>query len=441
MPITLGAIIRVGVIAFAFTLCTHLPMSPQVKSRGVAEVYRDLSELIHGQPVSVVSSPELCSSGATSPPVDSAPQLIDWYFGQGRCELLYPPRPTSLVSPLAERQSKVVFRSAESRAKLFAILDELIQAVEGNQLSAQEKLIIHTTAWELAFSLDWFGLHDLEMERVLEPGVRRAVRLLRTTQFSPDELALLPATLKDLSQISSTPEIASDVESLLNHDSGIAEVVLPTELHADLHFGRFTPRVFLTLTRGADRAAFRRYVTQKETRYEDLRNLPLKFAGIKGILVLYFNVLTADLKIIPTDQVAFWYEYTFSDKTAFELPFNEAANRIQFISIAYVNKLGHRSALDTARPVYKQSDSKEMTRAGILDVKPVNPGERVNSRRAQCLRCHLNQIAAFDTHGPRRVAFSDPLTRSARDLLTPYFKNSIESKLGQWNQKYPLGQK
>jgi hypothetical protein len=219
------------------------------------------------------------------------------------------------------------------------------------------------------------------------------------------------------------------------------EVVLPTELHADLLFGRFTPRVFLTLTSGADRALFRQYVTDKNTRYEDLRNLPLNFGGLKGILVLYFNALNADLRIVPTEQVAFWYQYTFTEKTQFELPFNEAASRIRFLTIAYVNKLGHPGDADITGPVYRQTDQREMTRAGILDVKPVKEGERVNSMRAQCLRCHLNQIAAFDTHGPRRVAFADPLTRSGRDLLTPYFENSIESKLQQWSRKYLSAQR
>ena len=342
-------------LIFSCQLLLYPPdiLIPTAAPRRVAEIYRDLLVLMHGRSVSVIGSPELCS-GAIAPPLDSASKLNDWYFSTANCRLTYRPDFTAVVSPLSERSSKVQFRSVDSRMRLVSVLDEMIQAVQVSNISIQERLIIQTTAWELAFGLDWFGLNDAEMQRGLEPAIHRAVRLLKITPFSSDEAKRVPSTLGDLPRLAAAPEMASDVKSLLAHNPDIVEVTVPTELHADLLFGRFTARIFLTTTDPTSRVSFRQFVMEKNTQYKDLRDLPLKFAGIKAILVLYFNVLSSDLKIIPTEQVAFWHQYTFTEKTDLGLPFNEAANRIRFFTVAFENRLGRPSSADIAPITYKQ---------------------------------------------------------------------------------------
>ena len=47
------------------------------------------------------------------------------------------------------------------------------------------------------------------------------------------------------------------------------------------------------------------------TPYENLGRLPLEVPDVISVLLLYFNVLDSDLRILPTEQIAFWQQYSF----------------------------------------------------------------------------------------------------------------------------------
>lgn len=398
-------------------------------TRPFEEAERDLVAFLQGETVPVRASPALCKPKEEGPVNGRDLELQAWYFDDGGCTLAFPPRPDALVTSISEGGGKALFESPAALARLSALLDELRQEVSRAGLSAQQKLIVQSRAWEVTFGLRQSLEYHPEWELAGEASVRKALQLLEETRFSLRELAALPANLADLPRLAGAPEIESTVLALLRRDPGLVEVVPPSDLHADILLGRFTPRIFLTVADEASRERFRQFVTDPKTTYPELRKLPQSFPGVRGILVLYFNVFLDDGTIAPTEVVAFWQEYAFTDKVSFEMPFTEATKRIRFRVVEALRD-GSSGGLR-----YEVADQQRMARRIFLDVKPKIPGMPVTTLRAHCLSCHRNQIATFDTHGPRQVRFSLPLQRSGREILTPYYEQ-FETRLREWKRKY-----
>jgi hypothetical protein len=353
--------------------------------------------------------------------------------------LTYGPSLTSLMTTISERSARAVVDSPESRARLERLLQELGQLAAAGSLSLQQRLMVHTTAWEIVFGLQRIGEQNAGLAPSLRGAVDAGLRVLRATQFSPALVARLPSTLGQLPRLAGAPEIATTVDRLLRHDPELMEVLLPTELHADILVGRFTPRLFLTVTDKNHLARFNAYLADPATPYWTLKKLPATFPGLQAILVLYFNVLTPGLTVTPTEQVAFWQQYTFTGTTPSEVPFSEAIKNIHFLTIAFARTLraGPGSGDGTGALRYRKVEQDAMTRRGFLDVKPAVAGERVTSLRGHCLRCHMYQVATFDTHGAREVRFVPPLVKGGRDLLTPFFLENVETKLREWARSSP----
>jgi len=214
------------------------------------------------------------------------------------------------------------------------------------------------------------------------------------------------------------------------------EITPSSDLHADVLFGRFTPRIFLTVSNDSEREALRRYVQDPQTQYQDFANMPKKFADFQAILVLYFNVLTANFTITPTAEVAFLQEYHYSGAIADNSEFVDIARKIQFLTVAYQRNLNGGVSGSAETLLYKKLNQNEMARAGLLDVKPGVPGMKVTTLRASCLKCHSSEISVFQTRQKRKVDFAPPLVREWKELLTPYFKE-IDTKLKDGARKCP----
>lgn len=406
-------------MAAAIVLLGLVAASPP---RDLATVERNLSLLVQGEPVPVKASPDLCRSEGKPVPSHYVEGTEQWYFDAEACETAFPPQPGALITSIAERYSVVLLESPAARARLEALLSELLDRASRGGLTPERKLILHSTAWELVYSLKRFGRFNPEMQPKLRPALCSSLLLLQRTRFAPDEIGRLPSNLPQLARLADAPEIAPLVAAMIGGQAGILEVVPPTDLHAEALFGRFTPRVFLTVAAAGDHQQFTEFLQDPGTPYGELEMLAHRFGGLQAVLVLYFNVLTADYTILPTEQVAFWQQYTISGTISDSLSFAEVADRTRFLTIAAERTFdGGGESLR-----YRKVPESTMSRTNFLDVKPALPGEAVTTLRGLCLRCHNYRVSTFSTHDRRLVSFARPLARRGRDLLTSYFIDRYE---------------
>jgi hypothetical protein len=415
------------------------PADAQPARRSATALQKELMLLVQGETIAVAASPVLCQPGG-KPVGKYADNAEEWYFAKEGCRLTYPPKPAAVVSSVSEQGWKEWFLARPGApARLLALLQELQGLAASGSLSLQERLMVQSTAWEIAYGLQRFSKKDAELAAEIAPLRRETVRLLDMTLFTPDEVRKLPSTLADLPARAAAPEIAPAVKQILAHDPGIVEVWSPTELHADILFGRFVARLFLTVPSEEGRTKLARHLRDPKTSYDSLRNLPLEFADVRAILVLYFNVLARGFVIEPTEVVAFWQEYAFSGRTSFEHTLDEAAARVSFTSVACEYDL-EAAKRKGGRPadglVCRKLDQDGMARRAFLDIKPFIENDRVTSLRGHCLRCHQNQVATFDTHGRRGLEFLLPLERRGRAMLTPFYLEHVEPKLAEWARKF-----
>jgi hypothetical protein len=384
------------------------------------EAERQLLLLIQGEAISVKASPALCSQRQRAPHLSE--KGTDWYFGEAGCTLLYPPSANALVST-ATLGLKRLYDHPEVTARINTLLDELNAQAVKSQLMPARKLRIHTTAWEIGFSLERGIFHHPERSSALRPTLCKSLKLLEQTRFSNEDLRGLAANLSSLPALAETPSLDSTVAAILRRDPGFIEVFPPTDSHAEALLGRFTPRVFLTLTDEAQRPKLRQFLLHASA--EELVNLPQYFDGLRGILVLYFNVVTDDNKILPTDHVAFWQEYTFKEKVSSSFQFAEAAKLVDFMTI--VAERGGR--FPGQEFTYKRLESGSMALRGFVDTMPGVEGRSVTTLRGNCLSCHLYRVETFNTHARRKVEFLVPLERSSSDLLQYLTLRELSPKL------------
>lgn len=415
------------VLLGACLLVTTMPRATE--SRDVAVVYDELMIALEGEPVPVVGSPALCQPDGRRARAQDDPK--DWLFGRGDCQLTYPPKLTSLVTPLTEGGSRRFAEFSHIGSRVTDLLEELLETIPTSELPLDLKLWIHSTAWEIAFGLDRSLAHHPEWRSEVQPILDRAFRLLEATQFSEEEIEKLPNTLPDLPHSARAPELETTVRSLLEQSSRWVEILPPTDLHADLLLGRFNTRIFLTSKEPDERARLLTYLKESMWDYPELRNIPQRFGRVQAVLLMSFNVFDRRGRITPTPLVAFWLQYSFLRKTSYDLPFTESANAIDFLVIEYKRRQSTQRgpAFD-----YGKLDLSSMARTVFLNVKPTWSGADVITARAHCLRCHRFQVATFDTHSVREVDFGPPLARQGRETLTPFYSN-FEKKLHQWQKE------
>jgi hypothetical protein len=385
-------------------------IAAQDARRPLEAIERDLTRLAVGNPVLVPASPALCQPSAAAPRGASDEELKRWYLSEHGCELRALPRLEALVTPFQEDGGAIRFESPADLAHLNELLDELLLAVERGGLSPLRQLILHSTAWEVAFGLNAALSGRPDWQKTGRASMERSLRLLDRTRFSAATLEHLPATLADPVFKAQAPQIAETVLALLRHDPGVLEVVPPTDLHGEILRGRFMARIFITASDPAVREQLRALQGPRVTD-EEMRALPRRFAGVRAILALYFNVFRDDDTVVPTGVIAFWHEYSFSGK-AVEIPFAEAERRIRFLTIE-----GEKGTAD--EPLrYETADQNGMARSFFVDVTPTLPNTPVMTLRAHCLKCHIDEIATFATHGSRQVELTPPLVRAPHEVLT-----------------------
>ena len=344
-------------------------IAPRVAAQATAAddvgntMLRELLLLLMEKRIQVTGSADLCNTRVTE---SNNSKGRAWYFAAGGCERSHMPAPQRVVTSILEGIPGLTTASTAARSRIAAALGELRQRATRNVLSLQQRLAVHTLAWEIVQGFRRIQDIDPTKAQEIDAEHRAAIDLLRLTAFSEKQLDALPKTLPQLPNLASAPEISPLVKRL-NDESRVVELLMPAELHAELLFGRFTSRLFLTLESDDAAKLIRTRIAQTE--YRNLQNLPAALRGLTAVFVLYFNVLSDDFKIVPTEQVAFWQQYSFLDLADTSLSFEEQAMRIEFVSIEFERNF--ESSLTDERLIYRKRDQKEMAVQGALNIGPL----------------------------------------------------------------------
>ena len=113
------------------------------------------------------------------------------------------------------------------RATLASIRARLPEA------SAQERLVLHSTAWELAFALE-----APTVVAIAGPAAEQLrceiVSLLRDSSYTKEQAAALPSTLANLPAMAGGESIADLARRITARDPSVVELLPPPEAHARL---------------------------------------------------------------------------------------------------------------------------------------------------------------------------------------------------------------
>ena len=146
-----------------------------------------------------------------------------------------------------------------------------------------------------------------------------------------------------------------------------------------------------------------------------------------SVLLLYFNVLDSDLKIVPTDQIAFWQQYSFDGQLTLERDeMQQAEETVHFQSIRYQRNY------DSDEPRYAALAETAMSRTGFVDGMPSQMSAPATTLRGACIRCHRRVVSSFHPEEKREVRFTPPFEVSGRDLLTAAYTEGTEASFAKW---------
>jgi hypothetical protein len=395
--------------------------SPVSAATPLASEHRQLMDLIQGGTVMVAGSPALCQAAGARmiEPVPTDPREL--YFRTGACMLPFNTDYLGMVTRATQGLDRDLLDPGKVEALRAAIGAVRARLPEAN---AQERLVLHSTAWELAFALEaptvvaiaGPAAHQLRCE---------IVSLLRDSSYTKEQAAALPSTLASLPAMAGVDSIADLAKRITARDPSVVELVPPPEAHARLLHGRFTLRVFFT---GKTEEASRRVKEYLlETPYDNQGRLPLEAPDVVSVLLLYFNVLDGDLKIVPTDQVAFWQQYSFDGQLTLEREeMEQAEEKVHFESIRYQRNY------DTDEPRYAALAETAMSRTGFVDGMPSQMSAPATTLRGACIRCHRRVVSSFHPEEKREVRLTAPFEVSGRDLLTAAYEEGTEAKIATW---------
>ena len=376
-------------------------------------------ELVQGGTVMVAGSPALCRVAGRQL-LGPEPTLRDLYFRSGACMLPFPTDYLGVVTRGTQGLDRDLLDPGKTEA-LRSVLAS-IRARLG-EASVQERLMFHSTAWELA--------HAIEAPAAAGAGAELAalrceiLALLRASSYTPAEAAALPATLGRLADLAGAEEIADLASRIEAGDEQIVELLPPPEAHARLLHGRFTLRVLFTGGTPEARQRVRDFLLA--TSYDDAGKLALEVPDVVAVLLLYFNVLYSALRILPTAQIAFWQQYSFAGQLRLDRDeLEQAEETVRFLSIRYQRNY------ENDEPLYARLEESAMSRTGFVDGMPSQMSAPVTTLRGACIRCHRRVISSFHPEEKREVRFTRPLEVKGRDLLTPAYVSGTETLFQRW---------
>ena len=362
-------------------------------------------------------------NGAANPQQEQM-RLQRWYFGSNSCVLEYPSESHALVTRAthglleeAQNDPAKIERVTERIAALRTALDQAAPGAPGN--SVLDRVLIHSLAWELVAGLGQSGTSD-----AIKPLVCEASALLDASRPSPEQLATLEDPLPHLATAAEVPEIAPLIDRLLAKDPAILEVLPVSDSHTEALLGRFSPRIFLTGLDAEESEAIGKYL--RETPYELLGRLPLRFKNLEAVLLLYVNVLDDTGEIVPTNLLAFWQEYTFTGQISLATPdLPQAEEHVEFRTVRLLREPG------AIEPSYVVSPQNGMAHKSFVEAMPPRPGSPVTVLRGVCLKCHTKVVETFHPQAKRELEFTAPFERSTQQTLAPFVSERIAPALVQ----------
>ncbi len=431
-------------------------------------LHREILEILHGELRSdVVPSPYYCWRHGSGPQ-DLRMPAFDWYLGgKGACSAVYFPNLAAIHSPLSDKGEIVhFFFDDEKYRRLESNLNQLAALLEKRRLPLGDQFDLQMTVWELVAALqfrrdinaEWYpAISQPKVDRLLVP----ALKVLRGTLFTREQIAALPATLPSLAALSGERAIQPLAEKLIAGHDSIVEDLFPSQLHDAFSQGRLFSRVFLTLDDPAELKRFQEYLAKRaNTRlegfswqtspavpkdelvfdtYADLRHLPLQYSGVHTILVLFFNVLDTQYQVVPTRLVASWNELWWSSKLddAEDLRAADRAFRVRIVKYQKQLGLGVSPGREGADrfPSYRPVSEDAISRVVFTDANPVYPQTQVTTVRAQCLSCHATTVKTFSMH-QRKVGFVRPLSLRPEDLLGRETETRAGQSFREWSRRY-----
>lgn len=389
------------------------------ESPSVAATHAQLTQLLEGEPVVGKGTPILCSLRGSGP--QSVAITRESYFGAGACDVLMRPDPSAVITPFTDGAVQRFYDEPALREQLDELLVSLHDQIIHRPPTPEQRLVLQSTAWEITYALIRDLKFDPEGRDVMGPLICRGLDLVKRSGYSKEMLAELAETRNV------EPLLTRRLAELHAESSGFVEVVPPTDLHADGLRGRFTARIFLA-ARGLQRSELLKAL--RAASYEQLYELPLIYPDLRAVLVLYFNVVTPELKIAPSDRVAAWREYSFAGRTSYKDSFEVALERINFRMVESAWQHGD----DGPSITYSEADLNAATHETFPGVKPTVPGSGITTLRAYCAKCHLNRVVTLSTKGPRLVELDVSFARPHSELVTAFFQR-YEKDLADWDRE------
>lgn len=455
-------------LALAATLIAAQPSATSTGNVDPGNLHREILQILHGEPrTDVVPSPYYCWRQGQGPEKPLMP-AFDWYVtGRGACSAAYVPKLAAIHSPLSDKGEIIhFFFDDEKRGRLETSLTQLASFLEANRLPLGDQFDLQMTVWELIAALqhrrdvrvDWYPeISQSKVDRLLVP----ALKVLRATLFTQEQIAALPATLPNLAELSGERAIQPLAEKLDAGDDAILEDLFPSQLHSAFAAGRMFSRVFITLDDPAELERFQEALAKRDnTRlegfswltapplprdqleyggYSYLRYLPLRYSRVHAALVLYFNVLDTQYRVVPTPLVAGWSELWWSEKLEDREDLRAADRVLGMRIIQYQKQFGLTSTSGGEQaghfPHYRSVSEDEISHVTFLDVNPVYAGAPVTTVRAQCLSCHATRLKSFELH-QRKVGFARPFLASPQELEDHETVTRAGESFRDWSQEY-----
>lgn len=392
----------------------------------LASLHEELVRLVQKDETIVAASPALCAERGLTParvgPGDPRADVKRWYFSARGCNLPFPVDLEGVVTRATKGFERDLLRSPEAVEQLRDLLDRIGKRLDAETPSPQQRLMIHSLVWEVGSAVDMS--RSMRSTPELAAATCDNYSVLQKTVFSAESAAALPSTLESLPETGGAPEIADLVARIIARDPQVIEILPTTEAHAKLLLGRFTPRIFFTARDEAARKQAAEYL--KIAPYGAKGQLPLRVPGVEAVLVLYFNVVTEDLQILPTEQVAFWQQYDFNRQLSLQPDeFAQAEEAIRFVSVRY------RRDFSGEKVLYAKLPESAMTRHGFVDAMPPAPAAPVTTLRGACIKCHRRVLSSFHPEEKRELELTPPFEHGGQELLTPVFERH-RARLQAW---------
>lgn len=397
------------------------------------ESYGVVLVTLHGRTTELLATPQFC--GDPPPTNNSFEEEIRWRVdGVGSCRATYQPDPRSLFTPLSNRGeiSQFFFDDARYGALLAAIRDMTLNYP--GDIDPLYKLDVQMTFWEMVSALEW--RRDLKIawqpaidQKRMDELLSASNAVLRMSRFTRKEISVLDAAAASNRRF-------ADLEQKITRGC-YSETGLVGGIHESMSQGRLYGRAFLGAKDDASCAALRRIVA--EGGRHRMVQAPEEVGRFNSILILYYNVLDENFKVVSTDLIHSWREIEYKRKMDQSKNIAEKFDFVTFNVIERKKRISSERVADTYQEIPM---NKVVSVGGLIDVSPVYgaaSGAKGAWDRANCYSCHSSKVKSLDVRSlgvESKVTLYAPFATRTSALRNDPLYSHIESQLSEWQKKY-----